>query len=278
MFLNIDGNRVFTLSFGKGPQTILAHSGWIGNVEDWIATLAPLSANYRTVVYDHRGTGETDVSVAKITPEGLVDDVFAVMDALSIRRCVLAGFSRGVVTVMRAALRDPDRFDGLILMNGTGEVRLPGATPNPRIPPSQWPGESFRDRLQWFIERCTPEPDTEHIRRWGVNILSRATPEAAEKLYSMVSDEAVDWAKELPRLLMPTLLLHGEKDFACNIETQRYIQSLIPNSKLVVFEGSGHLPAMTRPMDVATEINKFLVDSQRHASHPDSKTGTSFAA
>jgi pimeloyl-ACP methyl ester carboxylesterase len=180
------------------------------------------------------------------------------MDALSIKRCILAGFSRGVVTVMRAALRNPARFDGLILMNGTGEVQLPGTTANPRVAPSKWPGETFRDHLQWFIDRCTPEADSEHIRRWGVNILSRATPEAADKLFLMGSDEPVDWAKELPRLSLPTLLLHGEKDFACNIETQRYIQSLIPNSKLVVFEGSGHIPAMTRPMDVAAEINKFF--------------------
>jgi hypothetical protein len=34
MFLDIDGNKVFTLSFGAGPRTILAHSGWIGNCED----------------------------------------------------------------------------------------------------------------------------------------------------------------------------------------------------------------------------------------------------
>lgn len=33
MFLNIDGNKVFALSFGAGPRTILAHSGWIGNFE-----------------------------------------------------------------------------------------------------------------------------------------------------------------------------------------------------------------------------------------------------
>lgn len=257
MFLDIDGNKVFALSFGKGPRTILAHSGWIGNVEDWIATLAPLSATWRTVVYDHRGTGETRVPVAKITPEALVDDVFAVMDALSIERCVLAGFSRGVVTVMRAALRDPARFDGLIFMNGTGEVLRPGAA-DPRVPLSQWPGESFADRLQWFIERCTPEPDIDHIRRWGANILSRATPEAAERLYMMQPEEPVDWARELPRLSMPCLLLHGEKDFACSIETQHYIQSLIPRSKLTVFEGSGHVPAMTRPMDVAAEINEFF--------------------
>lgn len=258
MFLDIDGNKVFALSFGKGPRTILAHSGWVGNVEDWIAALAPLSEIWRTVVYDHRGTGETFVPVEKITPEALIDDVFAVMDALSIDRCILAGFSRGVVTVLRAVLRDPDRFDGLILMNGTGEVQLPGTAPTPRVAPLKWPGTTHRDRLRGFIERCTPEPDSEHIRRWGVNILSRATPEAADRLFTMTPEPAVDWASELPHLRLPTLLLHGEKDFAYNIETFRYIESLIPGSRLVVFEGSGHIPAMTRPLDVAAAIKDYF--------------------
>src|SRR5687767_13977955 len=102
MFLDIAGSKVFALSFGRGPRTILAHSGSVGNFEDWIVTLAPLSESWRTVVYDHRGTGETVVPVEKITHEALVDDVFAVMDALLIERCILAGFSRGVMTVMRA--------------------------------------------------------------------------------------------------------------------------------------------------------------------------------
>lgn len=258
MFLDIDGNKIFALSFGRGPRTILAHSGWVGNVEDWIATLAPLSATWRTVVYDHRGTGETVVPVEKITHEALVDDVFAVMDALSIERCVLAGFSRGVMTVMRAVLRDPSRFEGLILMNGTGDVVVPGTTPAPRVAPSKWPGQTYRDRLQWFMERCTPEPDSEHIRRWGVNILSRATPEAAERIMTMQPERPVDWAKELPNLRLPTLMLHGEKDFACTLETQRYMQSLIPDSKLVVLPGAGHVPAMARPMEVAAEIDSFF--------------------
>jgi len=258
MFLDIAGNKVFTLGFGRGPRTILAHSGWVGNVEDWIATLAPLSATWRTVVYDHRGTGETHVPVEAITHEALVDDVFAVMDALAIEKCVLAGFSRGVMTVMRAVLRHPERFEGLILMNGTGEVQVPGTTPAPRVPPSKWPGETHRDRLKWFIERSTPEPDVEHIRRWGTNILSRATPEAAERIMTMQWETPVDWASELPRWRLPTLLLHGEKDWLVNLETLRYMQSLIQGSRLVVFEGSGHIPAMVRPMDVAAAINDYF--------------------
>jgi pimeloyl-ACP methyl ester carboxylesterase len=258
VFLDIDGNRVFALSFGNATRTILAHSGWIGNFEDWIATLAPLSRTWRTVIYDHRGTGETVVPTERITPEALIDDVFRVMDALSIERCVLAGFSRGTATVLRAVLRDRSRFEGLVLMNGTGGISAPGAAVSPRQAPSTWPGGSHQDRLRWFIERCTPEPDSEHIRRWGVNILSRATPEVADRIMLMEPQKSVDWAAELSGLQLPTLLLHGDRDPFCGIEAMRYIESLIGGSKLVVFEDCGHLPAMTRPMEVAAEIDAYF--------------------
>jgi pimeloyl-ACP methyl ester carboxylesterase len=258
VFLDIDGNKVFALSFGKGPRTFLAHSGWIGNFEDWIAVLAPLSETWRTVIYDHRGTGETPVPPERISDEALIDDVFRVMGALGIDRCVLGGFSRGAITALRAVFRDPSRFEGLVLMNGTGGVQRPGASPRPTLPPSQWPGETFRDRLGWFADHCTPEQGVEHIRRWAVNILSRSTPEAAEKLNTMRPVEDVDWQGRLPELRLPTLLIHGEKDFYCDTETMRYIQSLIPGSKLVIMEGSGHLPAMTRPMDVYAAIKDYF--------------------
>lgn len=258
MFLDIDGNKVFTLSFGSAPRTLLAHSGWVGNFEDWIATLAPLSESWRTVVYDHRGTGETVVPVERISHEALVDDVFRVMDTMKIERCVLAGFSRGTITALRAALMHPDRFDGMILMNGSGEVRRPGGVIPPRIPPSKWPGNTHLEHLQWFAERCTPEPSSEHIRRWAVNILARATPAAAERVMVMEPAATIDWANQLPALRIRTLIIHGDQDAFCSTDNMNYLHSLIPNSKLVVMQGSGHLPAMARPLDVAREINEFF--------------------
>lgn len=258
MFLDIDGNKVFTLSFGRGPRTFLAYSGWVGNFEDWIAVLAPMSESWRTIVYDHRGTGETTVPPEKINDEALVDDVFRVMDALKVERCTLGGFSRGTITALRAILREPDRFDGLVLMNGTGGVQRPDAPARPRVTLAQWPGETHCDKLNWFIERSTPEPDIGHIRRWGSNILSRATPESAQRLSEMQPVEAIDWAERLPDIRVPTLLIHGEKDFLHDIENMRYLQSQIPGSKLVVMEGSGHIPAMARPMDVYAVIRDYF--------------------
>jgi len=259
MFLNIDGNKVFALSFGKGPRTILAHSGWIGNFEDWIATLAPLSGSWRTVIYDHRGAGETQVPVEKISHEALIGDVFRVMDAMHIERCVLGGFSRGTITVLRAVLKRPDRFDGLMLMNGSGGVQPPDTPPVQRPAPSQWPGETFRDHLAWFADRCLPEPQSDHIKRWAINILSRSTPEVADRLFTMQPEEQIDWATRLRELTLPTLLVHGEKEPFYTLEAMQYAQSLLPNSKLVVMEGSGHLPMMTRPLEMAKLIDDFFL-------------------
>ena len=271
MFLDLDGNKVFALSFGRGPITILAHSGWIGNFEDWIATLAPLSESWRTVVYDHRGAGETRVPAERISAEALIDDVFRVMDALQIDRCVLGGFSRGTVTVLRAALRHPERFDGLMLMNGDGAIQMPNVSPTHRPPPSQWPGESFRDHLEWFADRCTPEPDSEHIERWAVNVLARSTPEAADRLFTIQPSEKIDWPTCLGELALPTLLVHGEKDPFYRLDAMQYMRSLLPNGKLVVMEGSGHLPMMVRPKDMAKIIDDFL----RHIVAPSTQGANS---
>lgn len=100
MFLTISGNKVFALTFGNGSKTFIAHSGWIGNFEDWIATLSLLSEDWRVVVYDHRGSGETRAAPDRITAEALIDDLFEVMNTLNIDRATLAGFSAGCVTTL----------------------------------------------------------------------------------------------------------------------------------------------------------------------------------
>lgn len=258
MFLEIDGNKVFALTFGKGPRTFLAHSGWVGNFEDWIDVLGPMSANWRTAVYDHRGAGETFVSPDKISNEALVDDVFRVMDAMKIDRCVIGGFSRGTVTVLQAVIRDPSRFDGLVLMNGAAGIQPPNTPPRPAGGLARFPGETFHEKLRWFMKTCTPELDSEHIRRWGVTVLGRSTPEAADVLLQITAPKSLDFAVELPKLRLPTLLIHGDKDAFCDEASMRYLQSIIPDSELVIFEGSGHLPAMVRPSEVHSAIEAFF--------------------
>jgi pimeloyl-ACP methyl ester carboxylesterase len=65
----------------------------------------------------------------------------------------------------------------------------------------------------------------------------------------------------LRTISVPTLIIHGARDVFAATENMEYLASLIPDSKLVVFEGSGHLPAMIRPVDVAATINDFFSEA-----------------
>ena len=79
-----------------------------------------------------------------------------------------------------------------------------------------------------------------------------------DRLFMMEFGDHIDWATRLPQLAVPTLLIHGERDVFVQSTAMQYAASLLPTSKLVVLEGSGHLPAMVRPHDVARAINEFF--------------------
>jgi pimeloyl-ACP methyl ester carboxylesterase len=96
VFLQIGDVKLHALSFGEGARTFLCVGGWTGSWEVWEEPLAQLSASgWRCVAYDHRGAGESPVDPRRISVRHMIDDVAAVMDAVGIEQCVLAGESQG---------------------------------------------------------------------------------------------------------------------------------------------------------------------------------------
>ena len=84
MFLKLEDAELFVSSFGKGPPTLIARGGWVGSGELWSQPFEILSRSWRTITYDHRGTGATINHAPAITFEILVQDLFKVLDALSV--------------------------------------------------------------------------------------------------------------------------------------------------------------------------------------------------
>ena len=182
MFLKGDDADLFVTSFGRGPRTIVAHGGWVGSGELWLQPFERLSKSWRTVTYDHRGTGATVNRSEKITFGLLVDDLFRVLDWLQIGECVLAGESSGVLVVLEAALRQPTRFTGLVLVDGraassntAGAARfIAGCKTN------------FEATMDAFVRACVTEKDAEAELRWAKQIVMRSGgPAAVELMESM---------------------------------------------------------------------------------------------
>ena len=101
-----------------------------------------------------------------------------------------------------------------------------------------------------------PEPDCEHIKAWGRQIIARALPEAAIALRLLGSE--LDIRSQLPKITQPTLIIHGEQDKIVPLERAKELAAAIPNAELLVLEGAGHVPTLTRPGQVADAIASFL--------------------
>ncbi|WP_395701881.1 alpha/beta fold hydrolase [Aquabacterium sp.] len=110
MFIERPDARLFSLSFGQGPRTLLAIGGWIGSGELWHEVFGQLP-HWRCVSLDHRGSGASHCGAEAIGHEAMVQDLAAVADAQRIDRCVLAAESSGVAVALlhgdRAAIAPP---------------------------------------------------------------------------------------------------------------------------------------------------------------------------
>lgn len=256
MFIPAGGHLLNAVSLGTGERTFVAHGGWVGSWELWQQPLELMQPDWRCIAFDHRGSGASTAPPEAVSPEGLVNDLFAVLDHFAVETCVLAGESLGALTVIAAALLQPDRFDGLVIVDGVVE------TSGTRVDHASVRAD-YAAYVTAFVDACVPEPDSEHLRRWGRQILMRADSEAAARM--LESHDAPRLAPDLTHVSVPTLVIHGDRDAIVPLAVGRATAAAIPDAELVVISGAGHVPTVTRPGAVVEAITEWA------ARHPPAR-------
>ena len=250
------GNRVINVaSFGKGDPPFFGVGGWIGTWQVWRQTLEILSEDRRAIAYDHRGSGQSLAPIDTLNREGLVDDVFLLLDHLQIDQCWLGGESQGGFVAACAYLRDPSRFNGLVIIDSTPHW---DARDERRLAFASGLEADLKGALGPFVGGCIPEPDAQpHLRRWLLDILLEAEPEYGPALIRQME---VDIRDQLANIDCPCLVVHGLADVIEPPENGRLFADGIPNARWLGLEGVGHVPTITRPKEVAAAIKQLIDD------------------
>lgn len=252
MFLKSDDADLLVSEFGQGSKTLVAHGGWVGSGELWHPPFRELSREWRCITYDHRGSGATRSRAPAITFDLLVDDLFRVLDALAIERCILAGESMGAMIVLEAALRQPDRFEGLAVVCGRTSGKLtPGS--QAMLVGCQ---NDFAATMAAFCKACTPEPDCAAEREWGRRIVMRSDAKSAVELLTCM--EGIDHSTRFADIAMPVLVLQGARDVINPPAGAEAMARALANARLVMHPDAGHVPTLTRPEWVAQEMRGFF--------------------
>jgi magnesium chelatase accessory protein len=252
---------------GEGPALLLLH-GTGSATHSWRA-LAPLLAEQFTVVaLDLPGHGFTSGRPAGgLAMPAMARAVGDLLNALEIAPVLIVGHSAGAAVAVRMALDGfaaPKAIVGLdaalLPFPGLGAKLFPSLARllfvNPLAPHffarlARTPGETAR-----FLRRSTGSS----IDEAGVGFYERlfATSGHCAGAITMMADWDLDSLKrDLSRLQVPLLLVHGDADTAIPPSSASAAVAMAGNGRLVRLPGLGHLAHEERPGDIAAIIRDF---------------------
>jgi pimeloyl-ACP methyl ester carboxylesterase len=259
--VSANGINIYHEVHGQGePLFLIAGLGATHHL--WELQVASLSRDWQVIVFDNRGSGQSDKATAPYSIALFADDTAALMDALGIEKAHVYGESMGGLIAQEFALRHPQRLRGLVLGCTTcGGPRSVPLSPEaasllsgmPVVPPE----EVVERVLSLFY---SPKYRLEHGEEARLRIQSyfplQTPPDAyARQLAACVAFDAYD---RLPKIAAPTLVINGAEDALIPVENSRIMAKRIPKAELVLFPEAGHLYFHEVPEEADAAVTEFL--------------------
>jgi len=265
-----DGARLAYARSGSGPPLVKA-ANWLSHLElDWRFGVwrhwLPLFGRRHTLVrYDARGNGLSDWAPPELSFERFVSDLATVFDAAGVERAPLVGLSQGASVAVAYAARHPERVSALILIGGCARGWRAKNRPSLSrkfeammvLMRDGWGGRNAAFR-QIFTTTFFPDADQKITDEFNELQRVTTTPQNAAALLSALGD--IDVREDLPRVKVPTLVLHCRDDAVVPMKDGVELASGIAGARFVPLESRNHVVLPTEPAwaRFSSEIETFL--------------------
>jgi pimeloyl-ACP methyl ester carboxylesterase len=204
------------------------------------------NAGVRTIAYDQRGCGRSTDPGRGFDCDTLADDLSSLIEQLQLRNVVLVGHSFGAGQIVRYLSRHgSSRVSRIVLVSASLPFIQQSADNPDGVDPEHF--EKLRthvrtDTPKWLANAAkaffVPETSPEMVQ-WGLRMCMENSINALTATNH--TDVETDFRKELPKIKVPTLVVHGDADLTCKLDTTgRRIAQLIPGAELKVYSGAPH--------------------------------------
>lgn len=268
---------------GEGEPILFIH-GIAGCWRNFLENLPYFGRSYRAIALDLPGFGDSPMPSWEITMANYGRLVHDFCERLGIDRvAALVGNSMGGFIATEAVIQNPDRFDRLVLISAAG------------VSFAEWQGRPFEAAARIFraaIPMMSGERRSYWTRPRGRKLAfgrifrnpNKLRPELlAEQvrpgLQAPAFSEALtaiwgyDTRERLPEIEIPTLITWGLNDQVVPLEGALGYHRLIPESRLELFERTGHLPQLERPARWNPLVEGFIESSQPLRAAQDTAVG-----
>lgn len=254
------GVKIYWDEQGEGdPLLLIMGLGY--TMDMWNRTAPVLSQRYRTISFDNRGVGRSDVPPGPYAIATMAADAAAVMDAAGVPRAHVFGVSMGGMIAQEFALQCPERTRSLILgctSHGGPQAVIADAeviaTMMARATMSA--EEGIQAMIPFIYDASTPRERIEE----DLEIRRRTLPTAQGFFAQVQGIFAHDSLSRLSQLKVPTLVIHGESDRLVPPENGRRLARLIAGARLVMIPHASHIFPTDQPDAAHEAILGFLAE------------------
>jgi pimeloyl-ACP methyl ester carboxylesterase len=258
----VAGHRIAYDRKGDGPPVVLLHGG-VGDRRTWRPQLDDLSDEFTVVAWDAPGYGGSSDPPDAFPLADVADCLAAFIDALGLGRPHVVGLSFGGGLALELYGRHPAVPRTLVLAGAYAGWA------------GSLPAEVIEQRLQLAL-RASELPPDQLVAGMLPTLFSESAPAGlvAEFATSMAEFHPVglranarafaeaDLRDVLPRIDVPTLVLHGGEDVRAPLNVAQELHARIPGSRLVVMDGVGHASSVEAPQRFNAEVRAFLRSAQ----------------
>ncbi len=237
---------------GAGPPLLLIHG--LGYARwGWEPVVEPLARTFDTILFDNRGVGESDAPPGPYTAAEMAADAVQVLDEAGVERAHVVGTSLGGMIAQELALGYPERVDRLVLACTTPGGPQAFPTPQRTIDLMH-----ARATLREYIENAL-EPDARLDIVDRILVHRERTAQGFEAWSAQAAASATfDAHDRLGSLAAATLVQHGDGDVVVDPRNADLLAEAIPDVRLSVYAGCGHLIMWQEPERFVRELEEFL--------------------
>jgi len=272
--VTVGRQRLSTYVVGSGPPLLLLHGLGAFKVT-WVPLLSTFATNHRVIVPDLPGHGGSGKPPAEYTPRFFANAMTRLMDELDVERAAVVGNSLGGRVALELALRNPSRVAALALL----DPALPGfrwrsIVAFTRVIPIELMASPVPLRERWmelaiWLLFAHPGSLPREIHAVAAREFVRIYREPAARmaflsaLRHLVTERPDPFFASLHRIRQPALVIFGDRDRLVPPRLGvRSVQQL-PDARLVVLPGVGHVPQIEAMDETLEHVTSFLASAPR---------------
>ncbi len=261
------GRRMNVVDIGTGDEAMVFVHGLGSNWQSWLEQLPDFAEHRRVLALDLPGFGHSEMPAGELTIKGMGQAVLDAMSARGVETATVVGNSMGGFVGIEMALEAPGRVDRLVLVSAAA-LWNEGLTARPTVMLNKV-GRPYATRFyaQWQFALKHRRLRVPALASAGIRHPTRIPLDLAYELMSGAGSPGFHDAvqtlfdyhirERLPEVSARTLVVWGTRDPLVPLWHAFEYDALIPDSRVVIFRDTGHVPQIERPQRFNAELAEF---------------------